>query len=107
MRRHPMRRSNFRRRIWLPAVAQAGLEGRRFHGLRHTAGALGIAQGAHPKAIQERMGHSSIQVTLDRYGHLFPGLDERIAEGLDAIYRENLAASPRPERGMEVVDLAR
>jgi len=43
--------------------------------------ALAIAEGAHPKAIQARMGHSSINVTLDRYGHLFPQLDEAIAAG--------------------------
>ena len=41
--------------------------------------ALAIAAGAHPKAMQHRMGHSSINVTLDRYGHLFPELDEAIA----------------------------
>src|SRR3546814_9767266 len=51
----------------------------RFHDLRHTSVALAIAAGAHPKAIQSRMGHSSINVTLDRYGHLFPELDEAIA----------------------------
>ena len=51
----------------------------RFHDLRHTSVALAIAEGAHPKAIQARMGHSSINVTLDRYGHLFPELDEAIA----------------------------
>jgi len=51
----------------------------RVHDLRHTSVALAIASGAHPKAIQARMGHSSINVTLDRYGHLFPELDEGIA----------------------------
>lgn len=51
----------------------------RFHDLRHTSVALAIAGGAHPKAIQTRMGHSSITVTLDGYGHLFPELDEAIA----------------------------
>lgn len=52
----------------------------RFHDLRHTSVALAIADGSHPKAIQARMGHASINVTLDRYGHLFPELDEAIAE---------------------------
>jgi hypothetical protein len=42
---------------------------------------------AHPKAVQIRFGHSSIQVTYDRYGHLFPQMDEDIAENLDAAYR--------------------
>ena len=55
----------------------------RFHDLRHTSVALAIADGAHPKAIQARMGHSSIAVTLDRYGHLLPSLDADIAHGFD------------------------
>ena len=49
----------------------------------HTCAALCIALGAHPKAIQERLGHSSITVTLDRYGHLFPKLDETLTARLD------------------------
>jgi len=48
----------------------------RFDDLRYTRVALAIASGTHPKAIQARMRHSSINVTLDRYGHLFPELDE-------------------------------
>ena len=50
-----------------------------FHDLRHSSLALAIAEGVHPKAIQARIGHSSINVTLDLYGHLFPELDEAIA----------------------------
>ena len=68
----------------------------RFHDLRHTAVALAIAEGAHPKAIQARMGHSSIQVTLDRYGHLFPALDQQIATGLDGTYRRAAAERRDP-----------
>jgi integrase len=56
-----------------PALRKTGLSCR-FHDLRHTSVALAIAEGAHPKAIQTCMGHSSIRVTLDRYGHLFPEL---------------------------------
>jgi len=56
----------------------------RFHDLRHSSVALAIAEGAHPKAIQTRMGHSSIRVTLDRYGHLFPELDEGLAASFGA-----------------------
>ena len=99
-----MGRTNFRRRFFIPAVVAAGLgqmvrrdggrgrartvyEGIRFHDLRHTAATLAIAAGAHPKAIQERLGHSSITTTLDRYGHLFPALDEELAERLDEMGR--------------------
>jgi integrase len=60
----------------------------RFHDLRHTSVALAIAAGAHPKAIQSRMGHSSTIVTLDRYGHLFPELDEAIAEAFGRSLQE-------------------
>jgi hypothetical protein len=43
----------------------------RFHDLRHTFASLLIAQGAHVKYISEQLGHASVQITLDRYGHLF------------------------------------
>jgi integrase len=95
----PMRRSNFRRRSWASATRAAGLEGLRFHDLRHTAVALAIAEGAHPKSIQSRIGHSSIVTTLDRYGHLFPALDEQIAEGIDTAWRTAVADSARTGRG--------
>lgn len=58
-----------------------------FHDLRHTHAAMLIHEGLHPKVIQERMGHESIRTTLDRYGHLFPGMDEAAADALDAAAR--------------------
>ena len=93
----PIRRSNFTQRIWQPAIKAAGLNGFTFHELRHTAVALSIQIGAHPKAIQERLGHSSITITLDRYGHLFPALDAAIADGFDQAYGKTLASPPRPK----------
>lgn len=98
----PLRRSNFARRVWAPATSKLGLDGLRFHDLRHTAVALAISQGAHPKALQERMGHSSVTVTLDRYGHLYEGLDGQIADGLDELLRTSrglLAASAPSQPG--------
>ncbi len=50
--------------------------------LRHTSVALAIAEGDHPEAIQTTMGHSTTNVTLDRYGHLLLELDEAIATSL-------------------------
>ena len=73
----------------------------RFHDLRHSSVALAIVAGAHPKAIQARMGHSSINVTLDRYGHLFPELDEAIA----ASFSDRLSAA-RSDRESRVVHAA-
>jgi integrase len=62
--------SNFRKRVWTPAVERAGLAPLRMHDLRQTAASVLIAQGCQPKFIQEHLGHSSIVVTMDRYGHL-------------------------------------
>lgn len=89
-RGNPIHQSSFNGGHWTPAKERVRLQGVRFHDLRHTAVALAIAQGAHPKTIQARMGHSSVQVTLDRYGHLFPELDANIAEGLDVTFRASL-----------------
>jgi integrase len=58
--------------------------------------ALAVREGAHPLAIKERLGHASINTTMDIYGGLFPSLDEAIALGLDATLRDSLAAYPRP-----------
>jgi integrase len=81
----PLRHHNFYQRQFCPALARAGLPDQvRFHDLRHTCASLLIAQGAHPKAIQAHLGHSSIQVTMDRYGHLFPDALEHLADRLDA-----------------------
>ena len=82
----PLRRTNFRRRSWLPAVRASVGEPLRFHDMRHSHAAMLIAEGEHPKVIQARLGHSSIQVTLDTYGHLFEGLDEAAADRLDAAH---------------------
>jgi integrase len=80
-----LRHNNFYQRVFCPALLPAGLpEQVRFHDLRHTCAALLIAQGAHPKAIQTHLGHSSIQVTMDRYGHLFPDAMEHLADRLSS-----------------------
>lgn len=102
----PLRNSNFRRRVWHRAIADAGLaEGLRIHDLRHTCASLLIAQGAHPKAIQVHLGHSSISVTMDRYGHLFPSDMEALAADLDAVRSRALADQMRTKDGSEVIEL--
>jgi integrase len=81
---HPLISSSWWNNNFAPALRKTGLSCRFHHDLRHTSVALAIAEGAHPKAIQSRMGHSSIRVTLDRYGHLFPELDEGLAASFGA-----------------------
>ncbi len=52
-----------------------------------------IVPGAHPKEIQERLGHSTIRSTFDRYGHLLPSLDKRLRDGLESAYRQSQTAT--------------
>ena len=76
---------NFRHRVFRPAVRRTKLTGFRFHDLRHTYAALMVAAGAHPKYLQAQMGHSSIRVTLDLYGHLFPDANRGVLDALDQL----------------------
>lgn len=96
----PVRASQFRRRVWAPAIKAAGLEPLRIHDLRHSAVALWIAAGASPKEIAVRAGHTSVAVVLDRYGHLLPGTETRVTDALDvmAIDAAQAQASVRPLR---------
>lgn len=82
----PLRASGFRSRIWKPAVEASVGQPCTPHDLRHSHAALLIAEGTHPKVIQERLGHASIRTTLDTYGHLFEGLDEGAADALDIAF---------------------
>lgn len=67
-------------------LQKAGLpETVRFHDLRHTSATLLLSAGVHPKVVQERLGHSRINVTLDTYSHVMPELQRQAAEQLDAL----------------------
>lgn len=84
----PLRHTNFYPRHFKPAVRRSGIDpSTRFHDLRHTAAALMIAEGAHLLVVKERLGHSTITVTADRYGHLFPSLEAALTTKLDDTYR--------------------
>lgn len=103
----PLRHSNFRRRVWLPALQASGAPSTlRIHDLRHTAAALMIAEGAHPKAVQSHLGHSSIQVTMNVYGHLLPDDLDRLADDLDRRARAAHVSSacPQPLAGVVPID---
>jgi integrase len=79
-----LRRSNFSRRSWRPATRAAGVEGLRFHDLRHSAATLALVAGANTRELMERMGHTSPAVAL-RYQHVMAGRDQAIAAALDEL----------------------
>lgn len=85
-----LRHRNFMRRHFHDAVKKAlpaEYHGLRFHDLRHTCAALLIAAGANPKDIADRLGHSSITVTVDVYGHRFESHDTALTERLNETLR--------------------
>ena len=66
-------------------VRDAGLPKIRLHDLRHTHATLALEAGVHPKVVQERLGHSSIAITLDIYSHAIPAMQEDAAETIAAL----------------------
>jgi integrase len=60
-------------------VARAGVPRIRVHDLRHTYATISLRAGVHPAIVSERLGHSSIAVTIDLYSHAVPGLQREAA----------------------------
>jgi integrase len=80
---------NLLRRAFWPLLQKAGLSRLRFHDLRHSAATLLLAQGVHPKVVQELLGHSSISLTLDTYSHTVPDLQAEAAARLERLLGAN------------------
>ena len=67
------------------ALEKAGLPKVTFHSLRHLHATLLLVAGVHPKIVQERLGHSRIDITLDLYTHVIPGLQKPAADIIDTL----------------------
>ncbi|MDQ7794103.1 MAG: site-specific integrase [bacterium] len=74
---------------------QAGLGGFRFHDLRHAHATWLLAQGVHPKVVQERLGHEAVSTTLDIYSHVVPTLQREAADAIDATIGHRLGTESR------------
>ena len=92
---------NIAPRYMAPALENAGLRHFRFHDLRHTFGSLLIRDGASLAYVKDQMGHSSIQITVDTYGHLVPGADIAWVDGLDEVRVVNQSAPGTHQRPSE------
>ncbi len=78
-------RPNTVTRAWTMLAKRAGVKVIRLHDARHTHASIMLKQGIHPKVVQERLGHASIQMTLDTYSHVAPGLQQAAAESFDKL----------------------
>lgn len=80
----PINAAHLRFKVWYRLLRVAGLRGVRLHDLRHTFASLLLQAGEPIAYVKEQLGHSSIQVTVDRYGHFIPGANRQAVERLAA-----------------------
>jgi integrase len=66
-------------------VSAYGLDRLTVHGLRHTWATLALEQAVHPKVVQERLGHSTVAITLGMYSHVSPTLHDEAAEAIGGL----------------------
>jgi integrase len=85
----PVSCHNLINRSWGPLLKRAGLPRIPFHNLRHTAATLLLSQQVHPKAVQNLLGHSSIEITMDTYSHFLPQFDEWTVEAMEDVLRDD------------------
>jgi len=80
-----LRKSNVQRRSFDPLILKAKLPKIRFHDMRHCHATLLLLAGENVKTISERLGHSSIQVTLDTYAHVLPSMQQSAATKINRL----------------------
>jgi integrase len=95
----PVRATNFRLRIYGPALVKADLEGLTFHRLRHSAGHMMREAGVPLEVIQKRLGHASIRTTADIYGSLPEKVDRGVADQLDGLFASACGADVVQSQG--------
>ena len=109
----PLFGSRITERRLRPVLKRAGLPMIRFHDLRQTAATLMLTAGVNPKVVSEMLGHSSVAITLDRYSHVIPTMQEEAALRMDQLLsdpervrtrvrripRTRKSPNPRSDRG--------
>lgn len=88
----PYDTSNFTSRVFKKMLDNAGIDrGFKFHDLRHTHATLLLRQGVNAKVVSDRLGHSTITMTLDTYSHLLPDMQETAVSALEALFPKEKA----------------
>lgn len=95
-----LRKSNVHRRSFKPIFARASDQGIslpevRFHDLRHTCATLLLLADVNVKVVSERLGHASIELTLNTYSHVLPTMQKKAAEKMTGIFDAARAAASK------------
>jgi integrase len=80
---------------WIRSIGNTALPRIRFHDLRHACATHMLALGVHPKVASERLGHSTVGITLDLYSHVAPGMQEDAAARVDDALQAAMKALPK------------
>ena len=98
----PLRSRRLLDTYFVPVLERAGLRRFRFHDLRHTFGSLLIEEGAPLPYVRDQLGHSSIQITADKYVHLVPRRNVHFIDRLDALTSpQQSATQAQPDKGLK------
>jgi integrase len=81
----PMDMDNFRNRVYWKACNTAKIRRRRFHDIRHTFASMLLSNGESPQYVSKQLGHASIRMTVDVYGHLIPGSNRSAMDRLPSL----------------------
>jgi len=97
---HPLREHNIIARHFKPILKRAGLsDSIRVYDLRHSCATVLLEAGEHPKVVSERLGHSSVAITLDTYSHVTPTLQQDASRKIaDRIFRGKSHSSHTGQR---------
>lgn len=95
----PLHYSNWRRRVWLPALARAGFDDLTFHDLKHTAATTLVEEGVDVKTAQLRLGHANPQTTLRVYAQVTRRADRAAAERVGERLRPRSGESETTSQG--------
>lgn len=88
----PLFPENIRFKYFKPLLKKAGLPDIRLYDLRHTCATLLLLQGINPKVVSERLGHSSVMMTLDTYSHVLPQMQDAATDSLEELLFSNKKA---------------
>ena len=72
----------------------AGLPRIRTHDLRHSCATLLLSMNVHPKLVQETLGHSTFQLTMDTYSHILPALRNDVADRMNEVFAPTPTSPP-------------
>jgi integrase len=87
---NPVDQANFHNRVWKKLLAKTDLRYIRVHDLRHMFASLLIQNGESLAYVREQMGHLSITITVDTYGHLVPGGNKAAVDRLDGLEKTTI-----------------